>query len=133
MDRSVPVTDVLHEEDLLAGWASRPKEVRRSRRGVEPGPGSLRFAFYGRTSTSGFQDRVSSRQWQFESARDLIAGRGVVVAEFFDVGYSRRLPWAKRPQAAALLAAIADPGRGFDAVVVGEYVVAGDAGPSRPP
>ncbi|MDT5027908.1 MAG: site-specific recombinase [Micromonosporaceae bacterium] len=115
------MTDVLHEEDLLAGWASRPKEVRRSRRGVEPGPGSLRFAFYGRTSTSGFQDRVSSRQWQFESARDLIAGRGVVVAEFFDVGYSRRLPWAKRPQAAALLATIADPDRGFDAVVVGEY------------
>jgi hypothetical protein len=31
------------------------------------------------------------------------------------------LPWARRPQAAALLAAMADPGRGFDAVVVGEY------------
>jgi DNA invertase Pin-like site-specific DNA recombinase len=45
----------------------------------------------------------------------------VIVAEFFDVGYSRRLPWAKRPQAAALLAALVDPERGLDAVVVGEY------------
>ncbi|MDT5029442.1 MAG: site-specific recombinase [Micromonosporaceae bacterium] len=122
VDRSVPVTGVLHDDgDLLAGWASRPKVIRRSRGNAEPDPGSLRFAFYGRTSTSGFQDRVSSQQWQVESAWDLIAGRGVVVAEFFDVGYSRRLPWAKRPQAAALLATIADPNRGFDAVVVGEY------------
>jgi len=31
------------------------------------------------------------------------------------------LPWARRPQAAALLAAMADPGRGFDAIVIGEY------------
>ena len=76
MDRSVPVTGVLHDDkDLLAGWASRPQKVTRSRRKIEPDPGSLRFAFYGRTSTSGFQDRVSSRQWQVESARDLIAGR----------------------------------------------------------
>jgi DNA invertase Pin-like site-specific DNA recombinase len=116
------VTGVPHDdEDPLAGWACQPKAVRRSRRGVEPDPGRLRFAFYGRTSTSGYQDRMSSRHWQAESAQQLIAGRGVVVAEFFDVGYSRRLPWAKRPQAAALLAAIVDPDRGFDAVVVGEY------------
>ena len=31
------------------------------------------------------------------------------------------LPWARRPQAAALLAALADPGRDFDAIVIGEY------------
>jgi len=31
------------------------------------------------------------------------------------------VPWACRPQAAALLAALADPDRGFDAIVVGEY------------
>jgi site-specific DNA recombinase len=43
------------------------------------------------------------------------------VAEFFDVGYSRTLPWARRPQAAALVAALADPNRGWDAVVIGEY------------
>jgi hypothetical protein len=53
MDRSVPVTGVLHDDgDPLAGWASQPRAVKRSRRGVEPDRGRLRFAFYGRTSTS---------------------------------------------------------------------------------
>ena len=48
----------------------------------------------------------------------LTAGRGVIVAEFFDTGESRTLPWARRPQAAALVAALADPERGWDAVVI---------------
>jgi hypothetical protein len=34
---------------------------------------------------------------------------------------SRRLPWHDRPEAAALLAALLDPARGFGAIVVGEY------------
>jgi hypothetical protein len=42
-------------------------------------------------------------------------------AEFFDVGESRRVAWGRRPQAAALVAQLADPGRGWDAVVIGEY------------
>jgi site-specific DNA recombinase len=50
-----------------------------------------------------------------------VAGYGRITGEYFDAGQSRVLPWARRPQAAALLAAMADPGRGFDAVVVGEY------------
>jgi hypothetical protein len=41
-------------------------------------------------------------------------------AEFFDVGQSRSIPWLRRPRAAALLAALRDPNRGFDAVVIGE-------------
>jgi DNA invertase Pin-like site-specific DNA recombinase len=45
----------------------------------------------------------------------------VVVSEFFDSGYSRRLRWTDRPEAAALLDAVADPDRGFDAIVVGEF------------
>jgi site-specific DNA recombinase len=113
--------DVARPDGLLADWISQPRARARSRRRAEPNPGQSRFAFYGRTSTTGYQDRVSSRQWQHESATDLVAGQGVIVVEFFDVGYSRRLPWASRPQAAALLAAVADPHRGFDAVVVGEY------------
>jgi len=36
----------------------------------------------------------------------------ICVAEFFDTGYSRTLAWARRPQAAALAAALADPDRG---------------------
>src|SRR5690348_2951034 len=51
----------------------------------------------------------------------LAAGAGVIVAEFFDTGESRTLPWARRPQAAALVAQLADPGRGWDAIVIGEY------------
>ena len=47
----------------------------------------------------------------------LVAGRGAIVAEFFDTGESRVLPWARRPQAAALVAALADPGRGWDAAI----------------
>jgi hypothetical protein len=31
------------------------------------------------------------------------------------------LPWARRPRAAALVAQLADPDRGWDAIVVGEY------------
>ncbi|MFI1991097.1 recombinase family protein [Actinoplanes sp. NPDC020271] len=81
----------------------------------------MRFAFYGRISTDGYQDPVSSRAWQLEAAGWLIAGRGRVVAEFFDVGVSRSVPWSRGEQASALLAAAADPDRGFDAVVVAEF------------
>jgi site-specific DNA recombinase len=33
----------------------------------------------------------------------------------------RTLAWARRPQAAALVAQLADPHRGWDAIVIGEY------------
>ena len=62
-----------------------------------------------------------SRARQREQAAVLVAGHGLVVAEFFDSGESRTLPWARRPQAAALVAALADPDRGWDAIVVAEY------------
>jgi hypothetical protein len=81
----------------------------------------LRFAFYGRVSTEDWQDPVTSRSRQLQQAVMLTAGRGVIVAEFFDTGESRVLPRARRPQAAALVAQLADPDRGRDAVVVGEY------------
>src|SRR6266702_487569 len=45
---------------------------------------------------------------------------GQIVAEFFDIGQSRSLPWKRRPQAALLLEARKDPGRGFGAVVISE-------------
>jgi hypothetical protein len=62
-----------------------------------------------------------SRARQREQAAALVAGRGRIVAEFFDIGQSRALAWARRPQAAALVAALADPDRGWDAIVIGEY------------
>jgi DNA invertase Pin-like site-specific DNA recombinase len=72
-------------------------------------------------STEDFQDYATSRAWQRNAADELIAGKGVVVVEFFDRGCSRRVGWPDRPEAGVLLAALADPDRGFDAVVVGEY------------
>jgi site-specific DNA recombinase len=103
--------------DALASWAERSGRHRAA----EPGQGSLRFAFYGRVSTEDYQDPVTSRARQLGQAAALVAGSGQITAEFFDSGQSRVLPWARRPQAAALLAALADPDRGFDAVVIGEY------------
>jgi site-specific DNA recombinase len=80
-----------------------------------------RFAFYGRVSTEDQQDPESSRQWQLTRSKALIEPvGGAIVAEFFDVGLSRSLPWKRRPQAAALLEAFKDPARGYEAVVVGE-------------
>jgi DNA invertase Pin-like site-specific DNA recombinase len=81
----------------------------------------LRFAFYGRMSTSEFQDVVTSRAWQRSVSEELVQGLGAIVVEFFDEGCSRRWSWSDRPAASALLAAAEDPDRGFDAVVVGEY------------
>jgi site-specific DNA recombinase len=103
--------------DVLVLWAER---TGRRRAGV-PGRGGLRFAFYGRVSTEDWQDPVTSRARQREQAGVLVAGHGVIVAEFFDCGHSRTLPWARRPQAADLVAALADPDRGWDAIVIGEY------------
>jgi len=81
----------------------------------------LRFAFYGRVSTEDWQDPVTSRARQCAQAEALVRGHGVIVAEFFDVGESRTVAWPRRPRAAALVAELAAPGRGWDAVVIGEY------------
>ena len=86
-----------------------------------PSRGRLRFAFYGRVSTEDWQDPVTSRARQLQQAVMLVARHGVITAEFFDTGESRTLPWARRPQAAALVAQLADPDRGWDAIVIGEY------------
>ena len=78
------------------------------------------YAFYGRVSTEDQQDPNASRNWQISRARALIQRHGEIVAEYFDIGQSRSIPWKRRPQAAALLAQLKDPGRGFEAVVIGE-------------
>jgi DNA invertase Pin-like site-specific DNA recombinase len=81
----------------------------------------ISLAFYGRVSTEDNQDPEASRYWQLSRSRALIDSRGgVIVAEYFDVDKSRSVPWPRRPQAAALLAALKDPARGFGAVVIGE-------------
>jgi DNA invertase Pin-like site-specific DNA recombinase len=72
-------------------------------------------------STVEFQDRTTSSGWQREVAEETIRGHGVIVAEYFDEGFSRRLPWSERPAAAQLMAAAEHTNRLFDAVVIGEY------------
>ncbi|MBK5307781.1 MAG: recombinase family protein [Frankiaceae bacterium] len=80
-----------------------------------------KFAFYGRVSTEDQQDPASSRGWQLSRSTALITPHdGQVVAEYFDIGLSRSLPWKRRPEAARLLQDLARPNRGFDAVVIGE-------------
>jgi site-specific DNA recombinase len=105
------------DDGELSRWAERSGR----RRGGDRASGGLRFVFYGRVSTEDWQDPVTSRSRQREQAAALVAGRGQIVAEFFDIGESRTVAWARRPQAAALAAALADPDRGWDAIVVGEY------------
>jgi DNA invertase Pin-like site-specific DNA recombinase len=97
-------------------WAAR-----LGRRDSDPAGGSQRFAFYGRVSTEDWQDPESSRARQLDQAGALVRGHGQVVAEFFDEGESRTVAWGRRPQAAALVAQLADPDRGWDAIVIGEY------------
>jgi hypothetical protein len=88
------------ELGLLDEWVTRNQDssLRMSRTTV--GQYGLRFAFYGRTSTIGHQDRTSSQGWQREVADSVVAGHGAVVVEFFDAGCSRRLPFSSRPDAA---------------------------------
>jgi DNA invertase Pin-like site-specific DNA recombinase len=113
---------VMTAQGALAGWAER-SALRRagSLTTGESVPGRLRFVFYGRVSTEDWQDPVTSRARQREQAGALVRGHGVIVAELFDVGESRTVVWARRPQAAALVAQLADPDRGWDAIVTGEY------------
>jgi site-specific DNA recombinase len=103
--------------DTLMAWTERT-----GRRQAPPvGHNGLRFAFYGRVSTEDWQDPVTSQARQRGQAGALVAGHGQIVAEFFDAGQSRMLAWARRPEAAALVAQFADPDRGWDAIVIGEY------------
>lgn len=80
----------------------------------------MRFAFYGRVSTEDQQDPVASLNWQLARAKALVGAHGDIVAEFFDIGQSRSIPWKRRPEAARLLTALREDERGFDAVVIGE-------------
>ncbi|GAA2806838.1 recombinase family protein [Saccharopolyspora taberi] len=78
-------------------------------------------AFYGRCSTEDNQDPETSHGWQLGNAQKFVDPLGGnVVAEYFDVGQSRSVPWERREAASQLLMALKDPNRGWDAVVVGE-------------
>jgi len=70
----------LPDVDLLGMWAAaKTQRVRLHGRMVEA---ELRFAFYGHVSTEDYQDPVTSRRWQFDSATELVAGRGRITADY---------------------------------------------------
>ncbi|GAB3681673.1 hypothetical protein GCM10027597_27620 [Saccharopolyspora tripterygii] len=104
-----------------SGFVDAVAGRRRGLRSVAEPVGGVRFAFYGRMSTSEFQDSMTSRAWQRAVAEELVEGVGAIVADYFDEGRSRRWSWWDRPAASALLAAAEDRDREFDAIVVGEY------------
>src|SRR6266699_505627 len=93
--------------DVLTSWAEN-----LSGRAGKRARGVLRFVFYGRVSTEDWQDPVTSRARQREQAGALVRGHGQIVADFFDVGQTRKLAWACRPQSAALVAHLVGPGGG---------------------
>ena len=68
------------------------------------------LAFLGRVSTEDAQDPTASRAWQIDRASGLITPLGHrITAEYFDIGQSRSIPWARRPEASRLLTALKDP------------------------
>jgi hypothetical protein len=94
------------------------------------GDGIGRLAFYGRCSTEDNQDPRTSLAWQMgEATRFVEPLGGEIVAEYFDIGESRSLPWERREQASEVLSALKDPalgwwpgGGGGDAVLVRQSI-----------
>jgi hypothetical protein len=113
---------VNQDGDLLTGWAAARRLPRQHKPRADADVGGLRFAFYGRMSTEDYPDPVSSR-WQLDFARELIGGQRRIVAEFFNVGYSRRRTWPNGPEA-ALLAAM--PYAEFLELILGDEVTRRD-------
>ncbi|WP_306750043.1 hypothetical protein [Saccharothrix yanglingensis] len=64
------------DQDLLDGWLQTEQRRGERRRSQDPYVHlGLRFAFYGRMSTSERQDRRTSRLWQLEMSGLLVEGR----------------------------------------------------------
>lgn len=79
------------------------------------------FAAYVRTSTEDNQSPEDSKRWQLALANQLIGPHGgTVTTVYHDIDVSRSLPWSRRPEASRLLVDVADPGRGWKRLVIGE-------------
>ena len=130
-------------------WQSRTVAVREDRRGppntgvgavvdqasewaafdallgieVESAPDATvgALAFYGRCSTEDNQDPETSKAWQLSNAAKFVRPLGgSIVAEFFDIGQSRSVPWERRNAASRLLSELRNRDRGWAGLVVGE-------------
>ncbi|MEV5839142.1 recombinase family protein [Nocardia sp. NPDC052112] len=58
-------------------------------------------------------------RWQRGNAEKFVS-EASIVADYFDIGQSRSVPWHRRREAARLLADLKNPARGWTAIVVGE-------------
>ena len=82
---------------------------------------SLACAAYIRTSTDDNQSPEDSKRWQLDIATRLVTPAGGTITEVYhDIDVSRERPWARRPEAARLLADAANPSRGWSALVIAE-------------
>lgn len=79
------------------------------------------FAFVGRVSTEDNQEPEASRARQLAKARAIVPPGSEIIAEYFDIGDSRSVPWVRRPQTARLLAEVRAGANRWDAIVVGEF------------
>jgi DNA invertase Pin-like site-specific DNA recombinase len=63
----------------------------------------------------------TSKAWQLSNAAKFVRPLGgSIVAEFFDIGQSRSVPWERRNAASRLLSELRNRDRGWTGVVVGE-------------
>lgn len=110
--------------DVDGSWATLDELLGMEALADEAASGSGgvgRLAFYGRCSTEDNQDPRTSLAWQLGEARRFVEPLGgVVVAEYFDIGQSRSLPWERREKAGQILQDLKNPARGWDGLVVGE-------------
>ena len=101
--------------DELLGMEALAEEATSGSGGVG------RLAFYGRCSAEDNQDPRTSLAWQLGEAQRFVEPLGgVVVAEYFDIGQSRSLPWKRREKAGQILQDLKNPARNWDGLVVGE-------------
>ena len=74
-----------------------------------------------RTSTDDQQSPEDSRRWQLDIATRLVApAGGAIVAVYHDIDVTRERPWSRRPEASRLLRDVAEPRRGWSALVIAE-------------
>jgi DNA invertase Pin-like site-specific DNA recombinase len=79
------------------------------------------FAFVGRVSTEDNQEPEASKARQIAQATRILPPGAEVVAEYFDIGHSRSLPWQRRPATGQLLADLRSGSNTWGAIVVGEF------------
>ena len=126
--REARVTAARRRREALRWRARSPAGARwrcgRTARGrrqeYRAGARALRFALYGRVSTEDWHDRRPRGPGSGSRPSPWSAGAGASRRSSSTLGRAGRGVGAA-PQAAALVAALADPDRGWDAIVIGEY------------